>query len=125
MFGSQAYCGVDRAALVSRTEVGLDEVVAALSCSTDEGGWLAGLVLLSGEQGGPLRIMQLEKQVQLVPVRACGGRVRLAPVKPGTPALGGSKVLPWTHVATVSDRRLVVTAVRPEAEPTDDPAMVE
>ncbi|MBL9108759.1 MAG: hypothetical protein JNM74_05795, partial [Myxococcales bacterium] len=91
-----------------------------------EGGWLAGLVLLSGEQGGPLRVTQLEKQVQLVPVRACGGRVRLAPVGPPTAALGGAEVLPWTHVATVSSRRLVLTAVRPAAsEPTDDLAMAE
>lgn len=126
VFGSQAYCGVDRAALVSRTDAGLDDVVAALSCSSDEGGWLAGLVLLSGEQGGPLRLMQLEKQVQLVPVRACGGRVRLAPVGPPTAALGGSRVLPWTHVATVSGRRLVLTAERPAPpEPTDDLAMAE
>jgi hypothetical protein len=115
VFGGVPSCGVTRAALVSRSLEGRDEVVAALSCSTDEGGWLAGLVVLSGPPGGSLRITQIVRGAQLVPTRACGGVVRLAKLGPWSPTSDAAEVLPWTTAATVSSHRLVVTAVRPDA----------
>lgn len=115
VFGDVPSCGVTRAALVSRGLDGRDEVVAALACSTHEGGWLAGLVVLTGPSGGPLHITQIVRDAQLVPTRACGGVVRLAELGPRSPTADAAEVLPWTASAKVSSHRLVVTAVRSEA----------
>lgn len=113
VFGARPSCGVTRPALVTRSSRGVVDVVATLSCSGDEMGWLEGLVVLVGPERGPLRITQIVRGAQLVPTRVCGGVVRLAPVHPLGLASGASEVLPWTHAATLSSHHLVDVVVRP------------
>lgn len=113
VFGARPSCGVTRPALVTRSSRGVVDVVAALSCSGDEVASLEGLVVLAGPERGPLRITQIVRDVQRVPTRACGGVVRLAPVRPLAPPSGAAEVLPWTHAAKLSNHRIVTVAVRP------------